>query len=384
MAKKPKAPKEVSIGPPKSDRFLPPPPPPISLHALHGQDRATRILQDALRSDRIHHAWIFHGPQGVGKCTAAISFASLLLDPTTQATFSGDFESDPDSPTQQLLKAGTHPDLKLIVKELAKYSEDPSIRKLKLTSIPVDVLREFMIEPGQRSRSSSTSARASRVFIVDEAELMRGPSQNAILKMLEEPSPGVVIILITSAEDILLPTIRSRSQRIYFSALNQPAMHQWLTKQTFDPPISQEEERFLLEFADGSPGAFLAAHKGGIYAWWQRIGSLLVGAEKGQYSLDLGNAMTELVNEYSQRIVDENDQASKEAANKEAASWMFKLIGSYIRRRLRDASRATNASRAVAPYLTMLDKLREAEDEMDANVQAQFVMEKLSAELTTM
>jgi len=271
----------------------------------------------------------------------------------------------------------------MIVKELAKYSEDSSIRKLKLTSIPVDVLREFMIEPGQRSRSSSTSARASRVFIIDEAELMRGPAQNAILKMLEEPSPGVVIILVTSAEDTLLPTIRSRSQRIYFSALNQPAMHQWLTKQTFDPPISPEEERFLLEYADGAPGAFIAAHNGGIYAWWQRIGSLLVGAEKGQYSLDLGNAMTELVSDYSQRIVDENDQASKEAANKEAASWMFKLIGSYIRRRLRDASRTTTAKRAVVPYLTMLDKLREAEDEMDANVQAQFVMEKLSAELTT-
>jgi hypothetical protein len=98
------------------------PPVPLPLSALLGQDRASGILVDSLRSDRVHHAWIFHGPAGVGKCTAAAAFASLLLDPTTAAGLSGEIAPDPESTTQQMLSAGTHPDFHYIAKELATYS----------------------------------------------------------------------------------------------------------------------------------------------------------------------------------------------------------------------------------------------------------------------
>ena len=393
MAKKPKAPRQVQVKPLDPDKFLKHPAP-MARGAIIGHDRPLRLLDEAIESQRVHHAWVFHGPKGVGKFTAALTFASLLLDPTTQKTFAGEFEADPASPTQQLLAAGTHPDLFIIVKELAKFHTEARVRDLKLTSIPADVVRDFLVKPATLASTVRSGSAASRVFIVDDADLMNTHAQNAVLKILEEPPPGVVIILVTSAEQELLPTIRSRSQRIYFSPLSAQQMTAWRQQQRQreeqagamlgeeEEPMTPEEERFLLELAAGAPGVFEEAHEGGIHAWWREVGPMLVAAEKGQYTVEMGNLMADLVSKWAEAFVEEHDNASKEAANKDAAAWMFRLVGNYIQRRIREVARLPKSTQQLKVYLTMLDKLREAEGETDSNVNASFVMEKLSGELS--
>jgi DNA polymerase-3 subunit delta' len=343
-----------------------------------------------MAAGRVHHAWIFHGPKGVGKFTAALTFASLLLDPTTKADASGVHDSPGDSDTRKQLRAGTHPDLFVIVKELAKFHDDPTVRDRKLTSIPVEVIRTFLVEHATLRPSMATGSTASRVFIVDDADLLNVYAQNALLKILEEPPPGVVIILVTSAEQELLPTIRSRSQRVYFGPLATHEMNAWLERSPAaallgegdGEPVSPEETDFLVRLAAGAPGVFLAAREGGIHAWWKQLGPMLVAAEKGQYSPEMGSLMAELIGKWAEAWVDSHDNASKEAANKDAAAWMFRLVGTHLQRRLAETARANKGPDTLEPILAMFDRLREAESEIDANVGAQFVMEKLSGELS--
>jgi DNA polymerase-3 subunit delta' len=360
---------------------LPAPPPlegprPIPISSVLGQERPIGVLMDALKTGRVHHAWIFHGPPGVGKFTTALAYAALLLDPTTQATFGGDLAPDPDSQVQRLLGAGTHPDLFVVTKELARYHDDPKIRERKLLTIPIDVLRQFLIEPGKLGPSLRNEAAVGKVFIIDEAELMASQGQNAVLKILEEPPPRVVLILVTSSEDRLLPTIRSRSQRVFFSTLSDQAMGRWMKARKLEIPA--DEQAWLLRFADGSPGVFELAREGGLYGWWKRLEPMVYSAERGGYSVELGPAMAEMIDAWAKAWVESHDNASKESANKAGADWMLRLLASYLRERLRKAAPLGKAG----PYLSALDAVRQAEPQIDANVNMLFVMEQVSSELS--
>lgn len=345
---------------------------PLPFAAILGHDRSLARLTDAMRSGRVHHAWVFHGPGGVGKFTAALAFAALLLDPTTQETFGGELVSDPESATRRLLDSGTHPDLHVVTKELAQFHPDAAVRKLKLTNIPLDVIREFLIAPANIAASVRTEARAAKVFIVDEAELMAGPSQNAVLKLLEEPPPRTVIILVTASEERLLPTIRSRCQRVYFGPLGQPDMLKWLKSAA--PELSPKDRDYLLDFAHGCPGVLLGAAKAGLPAWREAIAPLLDDAAKGRYSPVLGPTMAELIEAWAKGSVESGDEGSKSAANKAGADWMLRLIAAHARGLARSAG-----TREVS--LRWADAIRDTESLIDANVTLLFAFEKLSCDL---
>jgi hypothetical protein len=215
-----------------------------------------------------------------------------------------------------------------------------------------------------------------KVFIIDEAELMAMPGQNAVLKLLEEPPARVVIILVTSNEERLLPTIRSRSQRVFFSTLSEQAMSAWVKTQKLE--LEAEEKAWLLRFADGSPGVFMSAKEGGLYGWWKRLEPMLQSAERGGYTVELGPAMAEMIDAWAKAWVESHDNASKEAANKAGADWMLRLVASYLRERLRKAAPLGKAG----PYLAALDAVRNAEPQIDSNVNMLFVMEQVSSELS--
>src|SRR5690606_34736066 len=139
-------------------------------------------------------------------------------------------------------------------------------------------------EPITRAASvRSEGSLASKVFIVDEAELLRSnlAVQNAILKTLEEPPPGSVIILITSAEEALLPTIRSRCQRVVFRALEDADMEGWFRHSGIDAKGAERD--WLLWYAAGAPGRALEAAQTGLYAWMEAMGKPLKETESGRY-----------------------------------------------------------------------------------------------------
>lgn len=355
---------------------------PVPFTAILGQDRALKVLADAVRSQRVHHAWIFHGPAGVGKFTSALSFASVILDATTKVDKDGVPTLDEDSAVQRLLRAGTHPDLHIITKELARYSEDAQVRERKLLTIPKDVIDTHLLEPAALA-PAMPGGLASKVFIVDEAELLdrsptNAPTQNAILKTLEEPSAGTVIILVTTNPDRLLTTIRSRSQQVAFVPLMDGPMRVWLdqAKKTIEPPIEEDDLGFLHSFAAGSPGEFLRAHAGGLANWSRTLEPMLAAADAGKYSVELGPLMAKLVDDWAAAVVEKDKQASKDAANRTGADLLFRVIAERARRQVRRTP--TDAERAIR----VIESVREAERAVDAGVNMSFAMEWLSSRLS--
>ncbi|MCC6679000.1 MAG: hypothetical protein IT436_17885 [Phycisphaerales bacterium] len=366
---------EVAIPAPE----LPPHPRPVPLSSIQGQDRALATLDAALRSGRLHHAWIFHGPSGVGKFTTALAFAAVLLDPTSTESLSGGIQPDPDSPVQRLLASGTHPDLHIITKELSIFSEDADVRKSKQITIPKNVIDTHLLGPAALSPTlrHTPAPRASKVFIVDEAELLdrspnNAPTQNAILKTLEEPPPGTVIILVTSSEDRLLPTIRSRCQRVGFGPLEPAAMRKWMAGRGLE--VEARLRDWLIGFSEGSPGVLLAAIEGGFYAWFQALEPMLDTTQRGGYDPDLGPTMARLADDWAKAWVEANELASKESANRAGARWILRLLSAWLRGGLRRAESASRHAEAI-------DLVRQAERRLDSSVQLAFVMESLSAEL---
>jgi len=364
MAKRAKKPVEVEASQGASLH-----PAPLGLADVLGQERAVETLQSAMRSERVHHAWVFHGPAGVGKFTTALAFAAALLDPTTAPDLTGRLAPDPDSRVQGLLRSGAHPDLHVVVKELARFSDDRATRERKLISIPLEVVRGHLIDPAYLA-STMPGGAAAKVFVVDEAHLLNTPTQNALLKTLEEPPDRTVIILVTDSEERLLPTIRSRSQRVAFGTLDNGSMREWLKGAELG--IDPERTDWLLGYAGGSPGALVRALDAGLEEWHERLAPLLARAAKGTYAPDLGPAIAELIDERATAAAEADKGVSKDAAKKAAAADMFRLIARQLRERLRHEPGAA---------LAEIEALHEAERALNAAVQLPFVAEQLSERL---
>jgi DNA polymerase-3 subunit delta' len=340
------------------------------MDAIAGQDRALAVLDKSLRSGKVHHAWIFEGPAGVGKFTAALSFAAMLLEPDLSQGLSGQLQPDTSGKSWHLLSTGTHPDLAIIDRETAAYHPDQEVRSKKQASIPVQVIRDFVIARGGIAPGMPASSIAGRVFIIDEAEFLNAQSQNALLKFLEEPPGRTVIVLVTSAPEQLLPTIRSRCQRVAFTPLDGPSMARWMQAAGIEVP--SDARAWLEELAEGSPGTLTRAVSTGIPAWRAKIMPLLLRFEQGKDAPELGSVMADCVDEWAEAYVKSRPQASKLNANRAAADWMFRVLARWQRSLL---------LKTPGPALAVLDALRAAESEIDANVNAGFVFEKLSAEV---
>ena len=354
-------------------------PPPIPMSAVLGQGRAIATLDATLTSGRLHHAWIFHGPAGVGKMTAALAFAAVLLDPSSEPDLAGLVRPDPQSRVQTLLRAGTHPDLHVVVKELARFSDDRQIRERKLRFIPLEVVREHLLEPAALGASMS-GGRASKVFIVDEAHLLNAATQNALLKTLEEPAPGTVIILVTDAEERLLPTIRSRSQRVAFGSLDDGAMNGWASKRAELAGLDPDDAEWLRRYASGSPGRLLSTVEAGLVKWHRELSPLLDMADRGVLAPALGGTMAALVEARAQQLVEGDARASKDSANKTAVQEMLGLIADRCRASLRDASRSQDVP-VVERALASLEAVDRARQQVLGSVQAKFALDYLAAVL---
>lgn len=353
------------------------------LDRVIGQERAVGQLRNAVESGRLHHAWIFAGPPGVGKRTTAEAFATLLLDPEASADLTGRLSVDPEGSTARLMRARTHPDYHLITKELAAYSDDESTRRSKQRNIPLEVLKEFLIAPAQLAGSGKGGALASKVFVVDEAELMRSGSnegQNAILKTLEEPPPGTVIILITAREEALLPTIRSRCQRVRFDALSDADMRSWLDRAEGEERLEVRpgSRPWLLEFAAGSPGRARVAIETGLLEWETELRPFLSAIERGKYDPEFSATLSKLVGSWAEDWVKSRPQASKEAANHAAAGHAFHMLAQRMRRLLSEASERGDAD-AIDRWADAIEAIADAEREINANVQMALALEHLSA-----
>lgn len=350
--------------------------PPLPLAAIIGQDRALGVLRDALASGRVHHCWLFSGPPGVGKFATALALAAVLLDPAATPDLAGMIEADPDGPIGRLLASASHPDLHIIRKELAAFSRESDVRNSKQTNIPIDVLREFLIEPAALAPALPPGGLACKVFIIDEAELLgaRDPAaQNALLKTLEEPPPGTVIILVTASEDRLLPTIRSRSQRVVFLPLSNPDMRRWADARGLD--LSPDDMSLALRLAGGSPGTLMELIEDGGLVWYRTLEPMLEAAARGDLPAGLAGALNDMAKGWSEAWAKADPLRSKDVGNRIAARRLFRLVGAQARQFLNDARR-------VAIGVAWVEAIGRAEQRLTANMMLALVFEGLAADLT--
>lgn len=369
------------------------------MDAILGQTQALDQLHAQLASGRVHHAQIFHGPAGVGKFTTALALAKILLCHHPEQDLTGRrsacdscasclaFRSDTDAGSDAAAVA--HPDLHVVNKELARYSDDRQIRDRKLTSIPVDVLRSALIEPA----ALAAQLNHGKVFVVDEAELLNAAGQNALLKTLEEPPAsakaeaesggGTHIVLVTSNEDRLLPTIRSRCQRVAFVPLPDEVLDRFL--QEHGEALSPVERSWLVGYAQGSLGRARLVLDYGLTEWADAVVSQLGRLAQGRAAPQLGADMAERINAFAEAWVKKRPNASKEAANKQAAGLMFSLVATYARQQLDKQAQACDptdpdaAEAALTPWLETIDALQTAESRLGSNVNLGLVCDGLAS-----
>jgi DNA polymerase-3 subunit delta' len=199
-----------------------------------GNERAIAAVQRALASGSPPHAWLFTGPERVGKAT----LARLLAQALNCASDTTGIESCGDCAQCRRVAGGIHSDVQTVVIEL-----DDEGRQRK--GISVDQLREV-----ERSVALKPYEGRARVVVVDPADDMTPEAQNAFLKTLEEPPPNVVFVLVATQEERLLPTVRSRCRRVAFRLMAAAAIEDAL-KET---DVEAERARLLARLAGGRVG----------------------------------------------------------------------------------------------------------------------------------
>jgi DNA polymerase-3 subunit gamma/tau len=169
---------------------------PQAFEEIIGQDRVTRTLQNAIRTNRVVHAYLFAGHRGTGKTTTARILAKALNCVTGPTA-----TPDGSCPNCQAIAGG--------------YSVDV-IEIDAATNRGIDEIRELR----DRIRLTPTEGRY-KVYIIDEAHMLTTEGANALLKTLEEPPAHAVLVLVTTEPHRLPPTILSRCQRFDFRRVSQ-------------------------------------------------------------------------------------------------------------------------------------------------------------------
>lgn len=213
-------------------------PPPCQSTALIGHDQAVADIHAVFDSGRMPHAWLITGMEGIGKTTLAYHMAHLIL--SGGASRIGKVNAQDTS--ARLIMAEAHPDMYILRRPI-----DEKTGAIKDT-ISAEEARKMV--PFFHLTSALGQARFA---LIDEAHTLNRFGQNAILKMIEEPPPGAVVVLTATTVGSLLPTIRSRCRVVALNPLQPVAMETVLTRLGVDLPGGAEKQR-LLTHAGGSVG----------------------------------------------------------------------------------------------------------------------------------
>ncbi|MEJ2070862.1 MAG: DNA polymerase III subunit delta', partial [Syntrophobacterales bacterium] len=189
---------------------------PLFFRDILGQERVLGYLKAAFNRGRLAHAYLFLGPEGVGKESVARALAAALN--------CADLREDGDAcgvcPSCKRLAAGTHPDF-LVIRPTSK--ERPP-------KIVIDQIREL-----RRVTAYPPVAGGWRVTLIKPGEDMRDDTANALLKTLEEPPPQHLLILTAGVEADIFPTVVSRCQKLAFTPLPYPLITAELQRRGLSP-----------------------------------------------------------------------------------------------------------------------------------------------------
>jgi DNA polymerase III subunit delta' len=240
----------------------------MSWSSIVGQERVKALLKRTLQSDQIAHAYLFYGPAGIGKDALAIEFAktlnckkngiieacgvcsncqrmNLFQHPNIKFVFAlpvGKNEKNGDDPISVLTDA----QVAEVREQIQSKAKDPyhRIEITKANFIKINSVRDI-----KRQAAMSRIEDGKKIFIIFNVEMMNAEASNSLLKTLEEPLPGTILLLTTSAKDQLLPTIISRCQLIKCDLLSDTEIETALiTKDSVD----EKNVRLIAQLANGS------------------------------------------------------------------------------------------------------------------------------------
>jgi DNA polymerase III subunit delta' len=321
---------------------------------IRGHDAVREQLAAAHSRGRLAHAYLFVGPQGVGKHLFATELAkSLLCDHAPAPLTACD-----KCPSCAQVGAGTHPDYFTARKPDDKHE------------LPAEVIREFCGHLGLKPSKGSR-----RVGVVGDADDFNEESANAFLKSLEEPPPGSVLILLATSTEQQLSTILSRCQVIRFHPLTPDDVRAVLADQEIVEPARVTQ---LVRLAHGSPGQAIALNDDDLWAFRETAVNTLTSTRPDP--VGFASAWAKFV-----------EEAGKESAAQRArASLVVRLLMDTIQTALRvavgasvDDDKLRRFAERVGPdqLADMLEACVEAVVQIERRVQVVLVIELLADRL---
>lgn len=195
-------------------------------------------LRAAMESGVLSHGWIIAGPEGAGKATLAYRLARGLLEPEALSE-KNTFNMPETARTFRLISLAAHPDV-FVAERL--WDEKKNKYQSEITVETIRKLTAFL--------NRTASGGGARIAIVDTADDMNRNAANALLKALEEPPEGALLILLSTSPGRLLPTIRSRCRRIDMPTVSDESVEAFLTAEGVD----QDQVKNIALHARGRPG----------------------------------------------------------------------------------------------------------------------------------
>jgi len=214
-----------------------------------GHDHQKHLLSSLVEKGKLPHALLFAGPRGVGKRTIAVELVKNLFCEKGSACAMCRGCRNVDS--------GLHPDFTYVSGE---------------TSIKIDELRVIMKEVYESPFEAQV-----RVVLIDNAELMTREAANALLKTLEEPPPSNLFVLVSSKEQEIPLTVRSRCMRLGFGPLSMEHLCAYFER---TPRLDAQKARLLAAMSSGSIASGLFWAEEEHYLMRQRIADLLTSGKQ--------------------------------------------------------------------------------------------------------
>ena len=329
----------------------------MSWGRIRGHEALVESFQRAVCRGRLAHAYLFAGPEGVGKRLFAGELAKALLCAHSTDDY---LEACDRCPDCLQVEAGTHPDL--FVTGRPEDSLD----------VPIEVMRELC-----RSFSLKSARGRGKVVILDDADDLNEASANSFLKTLEEPPARSILLLIGTSPERQLATVVSRCQVVRFAPLPAPAIAELLREQGVDDP--QLIER-LIRLSGGSLGQARALAEPELWAFRRKLLDDLTQTRPD--SVALANSWMRFV-----------EEAGKETASqRRRAALVLRLIIEFLNDALTlslggtpkpaepadlDALRKLVERTGTDRLLEVLERCLQSDEQIDRRVQLVLVLEAL-------
>ena len=220
-------------------------PHPRDVYDLLGHERAEATFLKAEAAGRLHHAWLITGPAGVGKATLAYRMIRHLLG--GRSLLEGGLDIPADDPVSGRIAAQGHGNLHVV-----KRPYDDKGKKLK-SEIPVAAIRKLT----DFFQETAAEEGLPRIGLIDKGDELNTSSENAVLKLLEEPPENGMLILLADAPGRLLPTIRSRCLSLDLRPVPDAQLSPWAAART---GLSGQDLERIVWLSRGSPGRAMALH----------------------------------------------------------------------------------------------------------------------------